>query len=153
MKERVSVKMRGGRRGRVRGPVLVRRIVPLSPSLSLSLPKGAPGEVEENGLQRGSLAREQARGQVERFGEGEERGKRVVGVRSEPLRAVDVGNLAVRRKARDQRSGGLRRGKRDFILERQAGEQLFECAEREDFAMVDDADARTEALSLLHIVR
>lgn len=41
----------------------------------------------------------------------------------------------------------------DFVLERKLGEKFVERAEREEFAVIDDADARAEALGFLHVMR
>jgi len=109
--------------------------------------------VQKQRLERGAVAGEEARGEVEAFGLGEEGGKLVAGRRAKAVGPFLGRERALAGELDGKRGGGRCRGEGDLVLEWQMGEQFVEVAEGEDAAVVDDADARTEARGLLHVVR
>jgi hypothetical protein len=88
-----------------------------------------------------------------RFGEGEKGRELVIGSRPEAMNALNGFERAVGGEGGGKRRGGMVRCETDFLLERQPGKQFVEGAEGMQLAVVDDADARTEAGGLLHVVR
>src|SRR5687768_10404095 len=86
------------------------------------------------------------------LGERVEIGELEVRARSEPMRLVIRGQLAVNRDG-GRKGGGLRgRRKPDGVGKRKLSEKIVERSERQDFSVVDDSDLRAETRGLLHVV-
>ena len=91
--------------------------------------------------------------QLPAHGEREESREFEIRARAEAVRAVGGGEFAERDELRGEGRGGGGGGEANFLLEGELREEFVEGAEGVEFAVVDDADARTEARGLLHVVR
>src|SRR5258708_4514816 len=68
------------------------------------------------------------------------------------MRGCVRGDRAVFRESLRERSRGRSCGEGDLVVKRKLREEIVERAKRENFPVIDDADARTQARRLFHVV-
>src|SRR3982074_822042 len=108
--------------------------------------------MKEHTLQTRPRDLEMSVGKADLFGQTEEIGKASVSAGREDKGILDRHQLAQTRKGGQVRSGLFVSCDADLLCKRQLQEQFVERPEREQLALVDDADPRAKPRGFLHIM-